>query len=275
MKVWTADEIREASQVNSPDEIEREYVEFAPGHGFIIIRNVFKNFELFREVIRSCPFYPNTLSKLNPFYTNVAPDALLKNVKEVVSTPKWNNLVSSYGNYYTNELINCTKVQSYPHADSFTDQPKVLVSNIWLSEHNPKNKTCFYYNKKTGKYNWSGQEYFEAAPAWRERVDQKFRNFVEDDYLVKVGEAPTETSTISIYFSDLIHAPHVDYDDPKPRHSYVLMFGDNNYMNGMGGMMGPRGAMPSQNEPGKMGPFGRKGGMPHMSELTMIGRRGI
>ena len=52
---------------------------------------------------------------------------------------------------------------------------------------------------------------------------------------MKVAEAPTEPGTISIYFSDQIHAPHVDYDATDERHSYVLMFGDNAYMQDTGG----------------------------------------
>lgn len=233
--IWSVDELVEASAVNPIEEIDKKYYEYGPGFGYYILSNVYKNFDKFREVVRSCPVYPNIMSKLNPFYTGTVPDPLVAKVRDTLSTEKWHTPVSSYINYYHHSIITATKAQAWPHSDSFEGSGRVLVCNGWLSEHNPKNKTCFYYNKKTGKYTWTEKEYASAVPNWRRRADNKFRNFVEDDTLVKVAEAPTEPGTISIYFSDQIHAPHVDYDAKDERHSYVLMFGDNAYMQDTGG----------------------------------------
>ena len=147
--IWSVDELVEASAVNPIEEIDKKYYEYGPGFGYYILSNVYKNFDKFREVVRSCPVYPNIMSKLNPFYTGTVPDPLVAKVRDTLSTKKWHTPVSSYINYYHHSIITATKAQAWPHSDSFEGSGRVLVCNGWLSEHNPKNKTCFYYNKKT------------------------------------------------------------------------------------------------------------------------------
>ena len=66
--IWSVDELVEASAVNPIEEIDKKYYEYGPGFGYYILSNVYKNFDKFREVVRSCPVYPNIMSKLNPHY---------------------------------------------------------------------------------------------------------------------------------------------------------------------------------------------------------------
>ena len=229
MELLDSDFVSNAIELNPLSEIKIKYHEYEQGYGYFILKNVWKNFNLYVELSEKFPAIgpSKNIDFNNPFLKQPIPKCQLNDFKYILL--ELNSHIFKYNLKNKNFTITsnifpaiidyyCRYECIIPHCDveNYND---ILVSNIWLSD-GYNGKTLFWKYKDSYTYTKNLYDYYLNIKNPQEIV--KYKNFEENNDFKIVGESPCEFGTVTIYNGNQIHSAYVPEQISHNRVSHVV-----------------------------------------------------
>ena len=214
------------------------------------VKNAFYDLDLLKDILKCYPIEDKNnepgVTHPNPFITHHLPHWIFSHISEEVRNfivlnhfkrdkdfqlPQ--ERLSEWGNIFHRKDSRPLKHASLPHIDFAGDCG--YIANLWLTEHEPNQtgtKIFSYYGDYDGRgYDFQYDSRHHLHKAWLELygsgtdlLDQ-YENFTDEFFwkFTKVGYAPAEYGTMTIYDANIPHTPWIP-DDVDFRWSHCFGF---------------------------------------------------